>query len=59
MKVITAMSIIPLHILRVDSQYQGMRSIKKKWDIRKFTPIIVVVHFEDGTFYIVDGQGEI
>ena len=63
MKVITATSIIPLHILRVDSRYQGMRShpqldkLRKKWDIRKLTPIIVVAHFEDGTFYIVDGQG--
>ena len=35
MKVITAMSIIPLHILRVDSQYQGMRSHPQLDKLRK------------------------
>ena len=54
---------VPLSLLFVDSRYQGLREhkqlsrLRNKWDIRKLTPIILVPHFEESRFAIVDGQG--
>lgn len=63
MKVITATSILPFSLLRIDKRYQGMRphpqidKLRKKWDVRKLTPIITVAHYDEGIFNVVDGQG--
>lgn len=63
MKIMTASASIPLSLLRIDDKYQGMRKHKKinnlfnNWDFRKLSPIVVSPHPEDGTYYIVDGQG--
>ena len=62
-QIIMASGKIPLSLCFVDSRYQGLRAhkklnvLKKKWDIRKLTPIILVPHFEENRFAIVDGQG--
>lgn len=54
---------IPLSLCFVDERYQGLREHKhikrliKNWDIRKLSPIILVPHYEDYSFAIVDGQG--
>lgn len=62
-KIIMCSGSVPLSLLFVDSRYQGMRKHKQlsrlriKWDIRKLTPIILVPHFEENRFAIVDGQG--
>lgn len=62
-KIIMCSGSVPLSLLFVDSRYQGMRKhkqlsrLRNKWDIRKLTPIILVPHFEESRFAIVDGQG--
>lgn len=62
-KIIMCSGSVPLSLLFVDSRYQGLRKhkqlsqLRSKWDIRKLTPIILVPHFEEGRFAIVDGQG--
>lgn len=62
-KIIMCSGSVPLSLLFVDSRYQGMRKhkqlsrLRNKWDVRKLTPIILVPHFEESRFAIVDGQG--
>ena len=62
-KVIMSSGSVPLSLCYVDSRYQGLRRhahlnrLKQKWDVRKLTPIILVPHYEEGRFAIVDGQG--
>ena len=62
-KTITGSVTVPLACCYVDERYQGMRQHKKlsrldsKWDIRKLTSIVVVPHYEEHRFAIVDGQG--
>ena len=62
-KVITAVAWIPLDILYVDSRYQGLRThkqlnrLRKHFDKKKLSNIVVVPHYEENRFAIVDGQG--
>lgn len=62
-KTITGSVTVPLACCYVDERYQGMRKHKRlhaldtKWDIRKLTPIVIVPHYEEHRFAIVDGQG--
>lgn len=62
-KTITGTAVVPLSCCFVDSRYQGMRAhkhlnrLRNKWDERKLTPIILVPHYEEHRFAIVDGQG--
>ncbi len=62
-KVITAVAWIPLDILYVDSRYQGLRThkqlnrLRKKFDKKKLSNIVVVPHYDENRFAIVDGQG--
>lgn len=62
-KTITGSVTVPLSCCYVDERYQGMRQHKKlsrldsKWDIRKLTSIVIVPHYEEHRFAIVDGQG--
>ena len=63
-KTIMRSGIIPLSICKVDERYQGLRTHKRKidklitnWDVRKLTPIIVVPHYEESCFAIIDGKG--
>lgn len=62
-KVITAVAWIPLDILYVDSRYQGLRThkqlnrLRKKFNKSKLSNIVVVPHYEENRFAIVDGQG--
>ena len=62
-KVIMSSGSVPLSLCFVDMRYQGLRKhehlnrLKQKWDVRKLTPIILVPHYEENRFAIVDGQG--
>lgn len=55
--------VAPLSLCYVDERYQGMRyhkslnRLESRWDPRKCTPIIIVPHYEECRFAIVDGQG--
>lgn len=62
-RVITGSAVVPLSLCFVDSRYQGMRThkhlnkLRNRWDERKLTPIILVLHPEEYRLAIVDGQG--
>ena len=62
-KTITGSVTVPLACCYVDMRYQGLRQHKRllrlenKWDIRKLTNIVIVPHYEEHRFAIVDGQG--
>ena len=62
-RVITGSAVVPLSLCYVDSRYQGMRThkhlnkLRNRWDERKLTPIILVLHPEEYRLAIVDGQG--
>lgn len=62
-KVVTANANIPVELLDVDARYQRERDPKtyrkliNTWDVRKYTPVVVVPHVEDGKFFLIDGQG--
>lgn len=64
-RVITGSAVVPLSLCFVDSRYQGMRThkhlnkLRNKWDERKLTPIILVLHPEEYRLAVVDGQGRI
>ena len=64
-RVITGSAVVPLSLCFVDSRYQGMRThkhlnrLRNKWDERKLTPIILVLHPEEHRLAVVDGQGRI
>lgn len=64
-RVITGSAVVPISLCTVDSRYQGMRShkhlnkLRNKWDVRKLTPIILVLHPEEYRLAVVDGQGRI
>lgn len=64
-RVITGSAVVPLSLCYVDSRYQGMRThkhlnrLRNKWDERKLTPIILVLHPEEYRLAVVDGQGRI
>ena len=55
--------VVPLSCCYVDERYQGMRRhqnlrrLENRWDLRKLTPIVIVPHYEEHRFAIVDGQG--
>lgn len=63
MKVVTGSVVVSLSCCFVDERYQGMREhkqlnkLRKKFDVRKLTPITIVPHPEEHRFAIVDGQG--
>lgn len=62
-RTITGSVVAPLSLLYVDERYQGLRAHKqlskldKNFDIRKLTPIVIVLHPEEYRCAIVDGQG--
>lgn len=64
-RVITGSAVVPLSLCYVDSRYQGMRThkhlnrLRNRWDERKLTPIILVLHPEEYRLAVVDGQGRI
>lgn len=64
-RVITGSAVVPISLCTVDSRYQGMRphkhlnKLRNKWDVRKLTPIILVLHPEEYRLAVVDGQGRI
>jgi len=64
-RVITGSAVVPLSLCFVDSRYQEMRShkhlnrLRNKWDVRKLTHIILVLHPEEYRLAVVDGQGRI
>ena len=64
-RVITGSAVVPLSLCFVDARYQGMRThkhlnkLRNKWDERKLTPIILVLHPEEYRCAVVDGQGRI
>lgn len=64
-RVITGSAVVPISLCIVDSRYQGMRphkhlnKLRNKWDVRKLTPIILVLHPEEYRLAVVDGQGRI
>lgn len=64
-RVITGSAVVPISLCIVDPRYQGMRShkhlnkLRNKWDVRKLTPIILVLHPEEYRLAVVDGQGRI
>ena len=64
-RVITGSAVVPISLCTVDSRYQRMRShkhlnkLRNKWDVRKLTPIILVLHPEEYRLAVVDGQGRI
>lgn len=63
LRTITASACVPLSVCYVDSRYQGMRSHKRidrlfnHFDTRKLAPIVLVPHYEEHRFAVVDGQG--
>lgn len=62
-KTITGSVVAPLSLLYVDERYQGLRTHKqlakldRNFDVRKLTPITIVLHPEEYRCAIVDGQG--
>lgn len=64
-RVITGSAVVPISLCTVDSRYQGNRHhkhlnrLRNKWDVRKLTPIILVLHPEEHRLAVVDGQGRI
>lgn len=64
-RVITGSAVVPISLCTVDSRYQGNRPhkhlnrLRNKWDVRKLTPIILVLHPEEHRLAVVDGQGRI
>ena len=64
-RMITGSAVVPISLCTVDSRYQGMRphkhlnKLRNKWDVRKLTPIILVLHPEEYRLAVVDGQGRI
>lgn len=64
-RVITGSAVVPISLCIVDNRYQGNRHhkhlnrLRNKWDVRKLTPIILVLHPEEHRLAVVDGQGRI
>lgn len=64
-RVITGSAVVPLSLCYIDPRYQGMRThkhlnkLRNKWDERKLTPIILVLHPEEYKCAVVDGQGRV
>lgn len=62
-KTIIGSAVVPLSLCYVNERYQRMREHKKiqklerNWDIRKLTPIVLVPHYEECRFALVDGNG--
>lgn len=60
-RVVTGSAVVPLSLCFVDSRYQGMRThkhlnkLRNKWDVRKLTPIVLVLHSEEYRLAVVDG----
>jgi len=61
-RTITGSVVVPLSCCYIDQRYQGMRThkhlnrLENKWDERKLTPIILVLHLEEYRCAVVDGQ---
>lgn len=58
---------VPVSLLRVDPSYQRIETRKQKklkqlannWNEDKLTPIIIVPHMEEYSFYVIDGYGRL
>lgn len=62
-KTLTGSVMVPLSCCYVDMRYQRFRQHRKlkwldsRWSLSKLTPIVIVPHYEEHRFAIVDGQG--
>lgn len=56
----TCSASIPMNLLAIDYRYQRVNNtakLRKNWDVCKLMPIVVIPHYEQCIFIVVDGGG--